>query len=54
MAGDNGSMAFTFIGNFVFLRAVMNRSYIQPAPGPDQQNWTNWVWGQIDKCLLSL
>lgn len=50
--GDTGSMAITFIGNFVFLRAVLSRDYIQPAPmNPD---WQTWQWGQIDKVLLSL
>lgn len=50
--GDTGSMAFTFTGNFVFLRAVMTRDYIQPSPvNPD---WNTWTWGQIDTVLLSL
>jgi len=42
--GDTGSMAFTFIGNFVFLRTVMTRDYIQPGPGPGQLTWTDWIW----------
>jgi len=50
--GDTGSMAFTFIGNFVYLRTVLNREYIQPTPVNPQ--WETWQWGQIDKALLSL
>jgi len=50
--GDTGSQAYTFIGNFVFLRAVVSRDYIQPPPVSPQ--WETWQWGQIDKALLSL
>jgi hypothetical protein len=50
--GDTGSMATTFIGNFVFLRAVVTRDYIQPV-SPNQQ-WDTWQWGQVDKVLMSL
>ncbi len=51
--GDTGSFATTFIGNFVYLRAVLTRSYIQPdAPAPN--SWQTWQYGQIDKVLLSL
>jgi hypothetical protein len=50
--GDTGSIAATFIGNFVFLRAVVTRDYIQPPP-PNPQ-WQTWQWGQVDKVLLSL
>jgi len=50
--GDTGSMAVTFIGNFVFLRAVLTRDYIQPLPASPQ--WDTWQWGQIDKIMLSL
>lgn len=52
--GDTGSIATTFIGNFVFLRAVLTRDYIQPAPSPAQLQWNTWQWGQIDSVLLSL
>jgi len=52
--GDTGSMATTFIGNFVYLRAVLARDYIQPPIPPSQVQWTNWSWGQIDKVLMSL
>lgn len=51
--GDTGSIATTFVGNFVFLRAVVTRDYIQPAP-PNHAQWTSWQYGQIDKCLLSI
>jgi len=50
--GDTGSMAFTFIGNFVFLRAILAREYIQPPPVSPE--WNTWTWGQIDKVMLSL
>ena len=50
--GDTGSQAFTFIGNFVFLRAVLTRDYLQPSPVNVQ--WTQWQYGQLDKVLLSL
>ena len=50
--GDTGSFATTFIGNFVFLRAVLNRDYIQPASANPQ--WQSWQWGQLDTVLLSL
>ncbi len=52
--GDTGSLATTFIGNFVFLRAVVSREYIQPAPTQTQLAWSNWQWGQVDVVLLSL
>jgi len=50
--GDTGSMATTFVGNFVFLRAVLTRDYLQPVPVSPQ--WQTWQYGQIDKVLLSL
>jgi len=50
--GDTGSLATTFIGNFVFLRAVLTRDYLQPVPVNPQ--WNTWQFGQIDKVLLSL
>lgn len=50
--GDTGSMAFTFVGNFVFLRAVLTRDYIQPPPVNPQ--WNTWQYGQIDSVWLSL
>jgi len=50
--GDTGSMAMTFVGNFVYLRAVVSRDYIQPPPV--NPAWDTWQWGQIDKVLLSL
>lgn len=50
--GDTGSAAFTFVGNFVYLRAMLVRSYIGPAP--TEPAWQNWVHGQIDTALLSM
>jgi len=50
--GDTGSFASTFVGNFVFLRAVLTRDYIDTINvGPQ---WQTWSYGQIDKVLLSL
>ena len=50
--GDTGSLATTFIGNFVYLRAVMTRDYIQEVD--INTAWQEWQWGQIDTVLLSL
>ena len=50
--GDTGSIASTFIGNFVFLRAVVTRDYLLPAP--INPIWDTWTYGQIDQVLLSL
>lgn len=50
--GDTGSMAFTFMGNFVFLRAVLSRDYIDAISNSPQ--WQTWQYGQCDKVLLSL
>jgi hypothetical protein len=50
--GDTGSFATTFMGNFVYVRAVLSREYIQPRPVNPQ--WNTWQYGQIDKVLLSL
>lgn len=50
--GDTGSMAFTFMGNFVYLRAVISRDYIQPVN--IDTVWQNWQFGSIDTVLLSL
>ena len=77
--GDTGSMATTFVGNFVYIRAVVTRDYIQPPPplptpvpmptvpkykdccgGPGEVStpsnlpWETWVWGNVDKVMLSL
>ena len=50
--GDTGSMAFTFVGNFVFLRAVLTRDYLQPVPVNPQ--WNTWQYGQLDRVILAL
>ena len=52
--GDTGSRAFTFVGNFVYLRAVVTRDYISPSVGIVAPSWQNWTYGQVDKVLLSL
>lgn len=51
--GDTGSMAFTFIGNFVWLRAVLTREYIQPYMMPSS-NFETWQYGQLDSVRVSL
>lgn len=48
--GDTGTMAFTFLGNFTFLRAIMDRSDIIE-PGP---NDSTTGLGLIDKVLLAM
>lgn len=46
--GDTGTDAFTFVGNFVYLRAVLTRDYLIPPPGEGAD------LGQISKVLLAL
>ena len=48
--GDNSTNAFTFVGNFVYLRAILDRSAIAEAP----TNSPTTQLGQIDRVLLSL
>lgn len=48
--GDTGTQAFTFVGNFTYLRAVLDRSDI-PEPGPLDSTTD---LGHIDRVLLSL
>lgn len=49
-SGDTGTRAFTFTGNFVYLRAVLDRSFLaEPSPSASSTGF-----GQIDKVLLSL
>ena len=50
--GDTGTEAFTFQGNFVYLRAVVTRDYITPIPTPQPNG--NWFLGQVDRILVSL
>ena len=52
MNGDTGTEAFTFVGNFVYLRSVLTRCYIQPPIMP--QNDGRHYLGQIDRVLISL
>jgi len=49
LTGDNGTQAFTFVGNFTHLRAVLDRSTIAE-PGASVPN----PLGVIDKVLLSM
>jgi hypothetical protein len=48
--GDTGTLAFTFVGNFTFLRAIVDRSYI---PEPAENDSTTGL-GHIDKVLLAM
>ena len=48
--GDNGTMAFTFVGNFVYLRAILDRSTIVE---PGELDATTEL-GVISKVLLSM
>jgi hypothetical protein len=50
--GDTGTEAFTFQGNFTFLRAILTRDYIRPVPMPQPDG--RYYLGQIDRVLLSL
>lgn len=50
--GDSGVDAFTFVGNFVYLRAMLTRDYIQPPPMPMPDG--RWFLGQVDKVLISI
>ena len=50
--GDTGTDAFTFIGNFTYLRAILTRDHIQPPPAPTIDN--KYYLGQIDRVLLSI
>lgn len=48
--GDTGTRAFSFLGNFVYIRAILNRDYI-PEPSPSED--TTGL-GQIARVLLCM
>lgn len=48
--GDNGTMAFTFVGNYVYLRAILDRSTIAEPSALDATT----ELGVISKVLLSM
>ena len=50
--GDTGSDAFTFKGNFTYLRAVLIRDYITPPPVPNING--DYLMGSIDRVLINL
>ena len=53
--GDTGSVAATFLGNFVYLRAVVTREHMAgQKPSDTNMTWVNWTWGQVDRVLLSV
>ena len=45
--GDTGTVAFTFIGNYVWVRARIDREYLNPAPVDP------WIFGSVDQILLN-
>ncbi|MCS7317099.1 MAG: hypothetical protein NZZ41_02100 [Candidatus Dojkabacteria bacterium] len=47
--GDTSVLSFNFQGNFVLLRARLNRTYILPNPPPDPYNY-----GKVSNILLNL
>lgn len=49
--GDTGVDAFTFVGNFTYLRAILTRSYLGDTP---PNNVALQTYGEIDRVLLSL
>lgn len=48
--GDTGVDAYTFVGNFVYLRARIDKTYIVPAPSSDSEKA---LLGSITKILLN-
>lgn len=51
--GESGVRAFTFIGNFVYLRAILSRSG-NLGLSPDSAGRATPEQGQIDKILLAI
>jgi hypothetical protein len=45
--GDTGTVAFSFAGNYIWVRARLNRDYLIPYPTDDQ------FVGQVEKILLN-
>jgi hypothetical protein len=52
IVGDTGTEAFTFKGNFTFLRAMITRTFIDPFPV--QPTDGTWYLGSVDKVLLCI
>lgn len=50
--GDTGTEAYTFVGNFTYLRAVLTRDYITPVPMPQFDGF--YYLGQVNKVLVSV
>lgn len=48
--GDTGVDAYTFLGNFVFLRASIDKNYVVPFPTDDSEKA---LLGSIRKVLLN-
>ncbi len=47
--GDDATLAFTFVGNFVYLRAILDRStLVEPSP------LDVYTYGAIDRVLLAM
>lgn len=50
--GDTGTEAYTFTGNFTYLRAAVTRDHVT---GIDQQpNDGTWLYGQVDRIIICL
>ena len=47
LGGDTGTYAYTFVGNYVWIRAVVNRDYLTPAPIDDS------TVGSVSEILLN-
>jgi hypothetical protein len=45
--GDTGTFAYTFVGNYVWLRAIVNRDYLTPTPINDS------TVGSVSEILLN-
>lgn len=45
--GDSGTVAYSFSGNYIWIRARINRDYLKPYPTNDQ------FVGQVEKILLN-
>lgn len=51
--GESGTRAYTFVGNFVYLRAIVNRSYRVDLTA-DVNGFSRIEDGQIDRILLAM
>lgn len=54
VTGDTGTTMFNIIGNFVYLRVVLDRSYMNPPPSLPTNATVSTQFGQLEKALLCL